>query len=82
MALVFTVMQFIVLYVGTNRFRVKSTVYSKSRIYLVLTLHFVGLWLYMGRSRWQFENIWPIVGLSSFLPAVSEIAIAIYTAKE
>lgn len=28
MALVFTVMQLIILYVGTNRFRVKSTIYS------------------------------------------------------
>lgn len=31
MALVFTVMQLIILYVGTNRFRVKSTIFSKFR---------------------------------------------------
>lgn len=46
-----------------------------------IVLHVVSCFLYSHHSRWQYENIWVVFNLCSFLPTVSEIAVALYTAR-
>ena len=64
----------IILYVGTNRYRVKPTIFSA-------VLHILGCYFYWHHSQWQYEHMWLIFHVFSFLPLVSEIAVALWTAK-